>query len=357
MEATSALLSNNLSTEVARASAAEGVLRTTMVATSALLSASINTTNNNLSTEVARASAAEGVLRTTIGSVSADLASEVSRATTAESAISSRVSQISSNYLDKRTGGIVTGNLDVTGTISATGGLEISGGGASTSLFVGNSTVGINTETPFGAFEVVGNGKISGTLLVATPSLSGHAANKGYVDIAIANLVDGAPVLLDTLNELAAAINDDASFSATIATNIGNISTALASASATLTSKIDSEVSTLNTKVASVSASLNSKIDTRISSLSSTVYTNFVEKTESDAVILNGGLTITNGISADILTTSGIVSLGNGKITTDNSGNMKVLGTVTVATPTLSGHAATKNYVDYMVSVLNGGTF
>jgi hypothetical protein len=42
-----------------------------------------------------------------------------------------------------------------------------------------------------------------------------------YTDTAIANLVDGAPSLLDTLNELAAAINDDASFASTIATSIG----------------------------------------------------------------------------------------------------------------------------------------
>ncbi len=37
---------------------------------------------------------------------------------------------------------------------------------------------------------------------------------------AVSNLVDGAPALLDTLNELAAAINDDESFSSTIATQI-----------------------------------------------------------------------------------------------------------------------------------------
>ncbi len=48
-----------------------------------------------------------------------------------------------------------------------------------------------------------------------------------YTDTAVSNLVDGAPALLDTLNELAAAINDDASFSATLATQIGNKQNAL----------------------------------------------------------------------------------------------------------------------------------
>ena len=38
----------------------------------------------------------------------------------------------------------------------------------------------------------------------------------------LGNLVDGAPLALDTLNELAAAINDDASYAATITTALGN---------------------------------------------------------------------------------------------------------------------------------------
>jgi hypothetical protein len=49
-----------------------------------------------------------------------------------------------------------------------------------------------------------------------------QTAAQGYTDTAISNLVSGAPALLDTLNELAAAINDDASFASTIATQIGS---------------------------------------------------------------------------------------------------------------------------------------
>ena len=45
-------------------------------------------------------------------------------------------------------------------------------------------------------------------------------ANKTYVDNAITNLVDGAPGLLDTLNEIAAAINDDANYFTTISNQI-----------------------------------------------------------------------------------------------------------------------------------------
>ena len=61
-------------------------------------------------------------------------------------------------------------------------------------------------------------------------------ATESYVTTAISNLVDGAPGALDTLNELAAAMADDASFSTTITnlinaneTHIDNVATCLVS--------------------------------------------------------------------------------------------------------------------------------
>ena len=52
---------------------------------------------------------------------------------------------------------------------------------------------------------------VNGNLLVATQS---------YVTTQISNLINGAPALLDTLDELAAALGDDASFASTITTSI-----------------------------------------------------------------------------------------------------------------------------------------
>jgi len=48
------------------------------------------------------------------------------------------------------------------------------------------------------------------------PSSEFHVANKAYVDLQITNLIDGAPEVLDTLNELAAALADDENYAATI---------------------------------------------------------------------------------------------------------------------------------------------
>ena len=45
-------------------------------------------------------------------------------------------------------------------------------------------------------------------------------ATESYVTTAVANLVDAAPTTLDTLNELAAALGDDANFSTTVTNNL-----------------------------------------------------------------------------------------------------------------------------------------
>jgi len=53
-------------------------------------------------------------------------------------------------------------------------------------------------------------------------SLATQQSIKAYVDAEVAGLVDSAPSTLDTLNELAAALGDDANFSTTTSTALGN---------------------------------------------------------------------------------------------------------------------------------------
>lgn len=81
---------------------------------------------------------------------------------------------------------------------------------------------------------------IDGYGYLKSADLSGYATET-YVNTAVDNLVDGAPGLLDTLNELAAAINDDANYATTI-------TTALAGKQATLTagSNIDITADTIS---------------------------------------------------------------------------------------------------------------
>ena len=76
----------------------------------------------------------------------------------------------------------------------------------------------------------------SGYALLASPALTGtptaptaasgtddtQIATTAFVTGAVTDLVGGAPGALDTLNELAAAINDDASYASGITTALGN---------------------------------------------------------------------------------------------------------------------------------------
>src|SRR6056300_1586186 len=77
------------------------------------------------------------------------------------------------------------------------------------------------------------------TITVATATAGDNdttVASTAFVSTAIANLADSAPATLDTLNELAAALGDDANFSTTV-TN--SIATKLPLAGGTLTGDLN----------------------------------------------------------------------------------------------------------------------
>jgi len=69
--------------------------------------------------------------------------------------------------------------------------------------------------------ELITQGRLDNYLGDATIDGSGGNTVADRIATAVSDLVDGAPALLDTLNELAAAIGDDESFATTIATDIG----------------------------------------------------------------------------------------------------------------------------------------
>jgi hypothetical protein len=78
-----------------------------------------------------------------------------------------------------------------------------------------------------GVASLDSNGKIPDSEIPDTiardseiPSLTGYATET-YVGTAISNLVDTAPETLNTLNELAAALGDDANYASTVSTALG----------------------------------------------------------------------------------------------------------------------------------------
>ena len=224
------------------------------------------------------------------------------------------------------TGTVITANTNFAGNLTGnvTGTVDGVVGGTTPAAVTG-TTITANTKfvgaidgnvTATSGTSTFNNVTINGTLDMdsttsqtitglATPSGSTDAATKGYVDTEVSGLVDSAPSTLNTLNELAAALGDDASFSTTV-TN--SIAAKLPLAGGTMTGDIDANsntVSGLKAPSASNDATTKTYVDT------------------ADALKLN----LSGG------TLSGNLAMGSNKVTG-------------LDTPTASGDATTKGYVD-----------
>ena len=96
----------------------------------------------------------------------------------------------------------VTGNITVSGTVD---GVDVAG--------LNTAVSGLSS----------GSSALTNGVTATTQSAGDNStkvATTAYTDTAISNLVDSSPGALNTLNELAAAINDDANFSTTVTNNI-----------------------------------------------------------------------------------------------------------------------------------------
>ena len=224
------------------------------------------------------------------------------------------------------TGTVITANTNFAGNLTGnvTGTVDGVVGGTTPAAVTG-TTITANTKfvgaidgnvTATSGTSTFNNVTINGTLDMdsttsqtitglATPSGSTDAATKGYVDTEVSGLVDSAPAALNTLNELAAALGDDASFSTTV-TN--SIAAKLPLAGGTMTGDINANsntVSGLKAPSASNDATTKTYVDT------------------ADALKLN----LSGG------TLSGNIAMGDNKVTG-------------LAAPTADGDAARKKYVD-----------
>ena len=98
--------------------------------------------------------------------------------------------------------------IDITGDITITGNVDGADVGAMNTTLATLSSV---------------NGSLANGVTATTQSASDNStkvATTAYTDTAISNLVDSSPSTLNTLNELAAALGDDANFSTTVTNSI-----------------------------------------------------------------------------------------------------------------------------------------
>ena len=149
------------------------------------------------------------------------------------------------------------GQFDFEGNVDCNYGLDVTG-----NITVSGTVDGVDIyarDTLFGGLTS-SSGVLSNGVTATTQSAGDNStkiATTAYTDTAISNLVDSSPSALNTLNELAAALGDDANFSTTV-TN--SIATKMPLAGGTFTGNVLG------------SSGVNIKLDSNIGTAGNTAY-------------------------------------------------------------------------------------
>jgi len=224
--------------------------------------------------------------------------------------------------------GVIT--LQSTQTVNVAGTLQMLDGKNITSS--GGTSVGFGDKIDMNSNKVIN---------VPNPTDGGDAANKTYVDLQISNVINGAPGALDTLNELANALGDDANFSTTVTNNIATNASAI-TALQTASSSSDTAIATNTADIATNVTAIANEI-TRATAAESTLTTNLAAETANrvaaeaaivadvalketitavdskDAAILTSAQTYADTAEADAISTSNTYTDGQiAALTTDD---------------------------------------
>ena len=163
---------------------------------------------------------------------------------------------------------------------------------SSKKITVANLLSDVASTTDLGTFSgstIDNNQSIKAALQALETAIESEASNRAT---AISDLVDGAPALLDTLNELAAAINDDENFVTTITnlidaneTHIDNVATltGVAKDSANLGTFTGSTIADSSTVKAAIQA-----LETAVETKAPLAVLNEVDGNVDDLITLSG---------------------------------------------------------------------
>ena len=138
----------------------------------------------------------------------------------------------------------ITDNLALNGNIEiyndSTNEIKINDNLNVTGDYLQNGT-NINT-----IYATIASPSLTGTPLAPTASSGTNTtqiATTAFVTSAVSNLIDSAPATLDTLNELAAALDNSANFATNVTTTLGSLQTQVDGKQPSITTGTDLEVS------------------------------------------------------------------------------------------------------------------
>jgi len=176
-----------------------------------------------------------------------------------------------------------------------------------------------------------------GTAINAT-----DVANKSYVDLQVSNLVNGAPGAMDTLNELAQALANDASFSTTITNSVAANAASIVATNATVTNNTTQIAANLAASTASniaIGTKANtSYVDAQDTSLQTALQT-YADTAETDAITAAG----TAAVLADtVVTTAFQTADATNLVTAASDASMKADAAEVNAINTADTDATTK---------------
>ena len=184
-----------------------------------------------------------------------------------------------------------TGNINITGTATISSNITVGGtvdgrdvATDGTKLDTVETNADVTDATNVNAAGAVMNSDTATTdmsFVVDEDTMSSNSATKlptqqsvkAYVDTQVASVVDSAPDALNTLNELAAALGDDANFATTTATSLGeklvkssNLSdlTSASTARTNLGVAIGSDVQAYSSVLANTTASFTTADETKL---------------------------------------------------------------------------------------------
>lgn len=183
------------------------------------------------------------------------------------------------------------------------------------------------------AFNEVGKTLYYGTSAEGVIAIGGEGS---FATLGTEQTISGAKTFtnLTTLSSVNFSAGSVIDFNGNVLTDLGTPSE---DSDASTKGYVDTEIDSLSSALQTAIDAVGSNGGSAVTNLSTEVYNTFVEKTESEAVTLNGGLTVTNGANVDNLTITG---------------NLSVLGTqVVVNTETINISG-----VSTQIDIVNNGT-